>query len=53
MSCLRLTERCATILYSVRAEIEAAGVDVADTLRDPVEQLTKWVPAALGMSHPR
>lgn len=39
LSCLRLTERCATILYTVRSEIDAAGTDVADVLREPVEKL--------------
>ncbi|KAF8584749.1 hypothetical protein K439DRAFT_1653139 [Ramaria rubella] len=39
LSSLRLTERCATILYSIRAEIDAAGPDVAETLHDPVNKL--------------
>jgi abelson tyrosine-protein kinase 1 len=39
LSCLRLTERCATILYSVRSEINAAGPDVADVLQEPMAKL--------------
>ncbi|KAF8513302.1 hypothetical protein JB92DRAFT_2924631 [Gautieria morchelliformis] len=39
LSCLRLTERCATILYSVCSEISAAGQDVTDILLEPVARL--------------
>lgn len=39
LSCLRLTERCATILYSVRSEVNAAGTDVADLLQEPMNKL--------------
>ncbi|KIJ32257.1 hypothetical protein M422DRAFT_265910 [Sphaerobolus stellatus SS14] len=41
LSCLRLTERCANILYSVRLEIDNAGPSVSETLRQPVENLTE------------
>ncbi|KIJ12984.1 hypothetical protein PAXINDRAFT_100924 [Paxillus involutus ATCC 200175] len=39
LSCLRLTERCATLLYSVRSEIVEAGEDVAKDLAEPIERL--------------
>jgi serine/threonine protein kinase len=38
-SSLRLAERCATLLYSVRLEIEEAGEDVAKDLAEPLERL--------------
>ncbi|KAF8528486.1 hypothetical protein BU17DRAFT_37976 [Hysterangium stoloniferum] len=41
LSCLRLTERCANIYYSVREEINIAGPQIAETLREPVEKLTE------------
>jgi abelson tyrosine-protein kinase 1 len=41
LSCLRLTERCATILYSVRSEIGVAGQDVTDILLEPVARLVE------------
>ncbi|KAI9457372.1 hypothetical protein HD554DRAFT_2225096 [Boletus coccyginus] len=37
LSCLRLAERCATLLYSVRCDIDEAGVGT--TLDIPVERL--------------
>ncbi|KIK81138.1 hypothetical protein PAXRUDRAFT_156824 [Paxillus rubicundulus Ve08.2h10] len=39
LSCLRLTERCAMLLYSVRSEIVEAGEDVAKDLAEPIERL--------------
>ena len=39
MAMLHLAERCAEILTSVRSEIDAAGVDVALTLKDPLQKL--------------
>ncbi|KAH0826098.1 hypothetical protein J3R83DRAFT_5844 [Lanmaoa asiatica] len=39
LSCLRLAERCATLLYSVRCEIDEAGVETALALAEPVERL--------------
>ncbi|KAF8528481.1 hypothetical protein BU17DRAFT_80889 [Hysterangium stoloniferum] len=41
LSCLRLTERCANIYYSVREEVNIAGPEVAETLREPIEKLTE------------
>ncbi|KAH7920215.1 hypothetical protein BV22DRAFT_1098519 [Leucogyrophana mollusca] len=40
LACLRLTERCATLLYSVRCEIEEAGDEVGEELVGPVGRLT-------------
>lgn len=39
LSCLRLAERCATLLYSVRCEINEAGMETAMALAEPVEKL--------------
>ncbi|KAH7882518.1 hypothetical protein F5I97DRAFT_1982693, partial [Phlebopus sp. FC_14] len=39
LACLRLTERCATLLLSVRCEIAEAGDSVADELSVPVGKL--------------
>ncbi|KAI0364174.1 hypothetical protein BV20DRAFT_956762 [Pilatotrama ljubarskyi] len=39
LACLRLTERCATILMSVREEIAEAGDDVGVELQVPVNRL--------------
>ncbi|GJJ14060.1 hypothetical protein Clacol_008317 [Clathrus columnatus] len=41
LSCLALTERCANILFSIRAEIDVVGDEVADSLREPMEKLTE------------
>ncbi|KAF9233130.1 hypothetical protein BU15DRAFT_80438 [Melanogaster broomeanus] len=38
-SCLRLAERCATLLYAIRSEIADAGEDVAKDLAAPLERL--------------
>lgn len=40
-ACLRLTERCATILYSVREEIADAGDQVGEELHHPIERLVE------------
>lgn len=40
MACLHLAERCASILGSVRTEVETAGPDVWKTLDDPLRKLT-------------
>lgn len=40
MACVSLVERCADILFSVREEIELAGGEVTETLKDPVAKLT-------------
>ncbi|KAJ7496034.1 hypothetical protein B0H11DRAFT_2001603 [Mycena galericulata] len=39
LACLRLTERCAEILLSVREEIKEAGEHVGDELAMPIEKL--------------
>ncbi|KAF8334168.1 uncharacterized protein EI90DRAFT_3015196 [Cantharellus anzutake] len=39
MACLHLAERCASILASVRAEVEGAGPDVQRTLEEPLTKL--------------
>ncbi|KAH9921625.1 uncharacterized protein B0H18DRAFT_1121320 [Fomitopsis serialis] len=41
MACLRLTERCATILYSVREEIAEAGDHVGEELLYPIQRLVE------------
>ncbi|OSC98358.1 hypothetical protein PYCCODRAFT_1480695 [Trametes coccinea BRFM310] len=41
LACLRLTERCATILISVREEIAEAGDDVGVELQAPVHRLVE------------
>jgi abelson tyrosine-protein kinase 1 len=39
LSCLRLTERCADILLSVREEIHDAGDEVGIELAAPISKL--------------
>ncbi|KAG5637074.1 hypothetical protein H0H81_005844 [Sphagnurus paluster] len=39
LACLRLTERCADLLYSVRKEIEDAGPSVVAELSEPIGKL--------------
>ncbi|KZT21885.1 hypothetical protein NEOLEDRAFT_1072805 [Neolentinus lepideus HHB14362 ss-1] len=39
MACLRLTERCADILLSVKDEIDQAGEAVANELEEPLQKL--------------
>ncbi|KAF9069993.1 hypothetical protein BDP27DRAFT_1362916 [Rhodocollybia butyracea] len=41
LQCLRLTERCADILLSVRQEVWEAGDQVAEELKLPVDKLTE------------
>ncbi|KAF7315430.1 Protein kinase domain-containing protein [Mycena indigotica] len=41
MACLRLTERCAEILLSVRQEVEDAGAEVVAELKTPIEKLVE------------
>ena len=43
MACLRLTQRCADILISVRQEVHDAGGDVGDELKGPVDRLVECV----------
>jgi hypothetical protein len=42
MACLRLTERCADILISVREEIHEAGDHVTQELRLPLQKLVEY-----------
>ena len=44
---LRLAERCADILISIRSEIADAGYTVAERLRSPIAKLVECVPPAL------
>ncbi|OCH89375.1 hypothetical protein OBBRIDRAFT_668393 [Obba rivulosa] len=39
MACLRLTERCATVLISVREEVAESGDQVGEELRQPIMRL--------------
>lgn len=39
LACLRLTERCADILLSIRHEIQEAGGQVGDELAAPIAKL--------------
>lgn len=41
LACLRLTERCATILFSVREDIAEAGDKVGEELINPIERLVE------------
>jgi abelson tyrosine-protein kinase 1 len=41
MACLRLTERCADILVSVREEIRDAGDHVTEELKEPIGKLAE------------
>ena len=43
MACLRLTQRCADILISVRQEVQDAGGDVGEELKAPIAKLTECV----------
>lgn len=43
LACLRLTERCAAILMSVREEIAEAGDELGHELEGPVERLVQCV----------
>lgn len=43
MACLRLTQRCADILISVRQEVQDAGGDVGEELKAPITKLTECV----------
>jgi len=49
MACLRLTQRCADILISVRQEVQDAGGDVGDELKGPVDKLVACVFSAAYM----
>ena len=43
LACLRLTERCADILLSVREEIWEAGDEVGEELEKPIAVLVGYV----------
>jgi len=43
LACLRLTERCADILISIREEIQEAGSDVVAELQRPIMKLVEYV----------
>lgn len=43
LACLRLTERCATILISVREEVADAGDQVGEELNEPIVRLVECV----------
>ena len=43
LSCLRLTERCADILLSIRLEIHDAGDVVEQELAAPISKLEEYV----------
>jgi abelson tyrosine-protein kinase 1 len=41
LACLRLTERCADLLLSVRVEIHEAGDEVGEELEAPIAKLVE------------
>lgn len=41
LACLRLTERCATILFSIREEIAEAGDQIGEELLYPIARLVE------------
>ena len=43
LACLRLTERCADILLSIREEIHEAGNYVGIELQEPITKLVECV----------
>lgn len=49
LQCLRLTERCAEILLSVRMEIRDAGDAVGEELALPISKLNEWVSSIVYM----
>ena len=50
LACLRLTERCAETLISVREEIQLAGIAVARELQEPINKLQEYVSLASKIS---
>jgi len=52
LSCLRLTERCADILLSVREEIFEAGDEVGNELAAPIAKLEELVSQFLSSIFP-
>jgi abelson tyrosine-protein kinase 1 len=51
LAALRLIERCANILISIRGEIADAGHTVAEELRAPIEKLVKCIPVTVILTH--
>lgn len=51
LASLRLTERCADILISVRDEIVDAGYDVAEELHAPIAKLLECVLACCMLAY--
>ena len=51
LACLRLTERCATVLMSIREEIAEAGDDVGAELDTPLTRLVECVPFLFAVTH--
>ena len=51
LASLRLTERCADILISVRDEIVDAGYDVAEELHAPIAKLLECVLAGCMLAY--
>jgi len=49
---LRLAERCADILFSIRQEVSVAGGDVEEELADPVAKLEAYVPVCFTFYDP-
>ena len=52
LGCLRLTERCANILLSVREEIHEAGDQVGSELALPISKLEESVLGLFISCHP-
>ncbi|KAF8993552.1 hypothetical protein BDQ17DRAFT_1252756, partial [Cyathus striatus] len=51
LACLRLTERCADLLLSVRMEVRDAGDVVVEELRDPMRRLEESYTQVLTFLH--
>jgi hypothetical protein len=49
LACLRITERCADILISVREEIAEAGDYVGEELRTPLAKLVECAHLCFGI----
>ena len=43
MACLRLPQRCVDVLICIRQEVQDAGGDVGDELKEPVDKLVVCV----------
>lgn len=49
MACLRLTQRCADILISVKEEVTEAGGQVGRELEGPIGRLVECVPSLFSL----